>query len=245
VSRWDRIGSHVIHSRTAPGPANGSGPVLVLVHGLVISSLYMVPTAERLAPNFRLLAPDLPGFGLSSKPDRTFSIPDLADVLAQWLRALGLDRVVLIGNSLGCQIIADFATRHAGSIQATVLAGPTMDSRARTAPQQIGRWLVDWLQERPSLAAAHLRDYREAGLRRAWQTFRYALADPVERKLASLDGADAGAPRLTRPHRPTTLGPAGGGRDPRRALPRNSRRSARRQLHLRAGVRRDDPRVLG
>lgn len=61
-----------------------------------------------------------------------------------------------------------------------------MDRHARTAPQQVGRWPLDWTRERPSLAAAHARDYNEAGLGRAWKTFRYALEDPVEEKLSAL-----------------------------------------------------------
>lgn len=171
-------------SVTGPGPAHA--PSIVLVHGLVISSLYMVPTAVRLAPYFPVLAPDLPGFGLSEKPHAVLSIRGLADALAEWMDALGLARVVLVGNSLGCQVIADLALRHGDRVAAAVLAGPTMDPHARTAPRQIGRWLVDWTHEPPSLAAAHAVDYRRAGVRRAWRTFRHALADRVEEKLPAL-----------------------------------------------------------
>lgn len=185
-SRWDVVGEHVIHSRVSlPRPVH-AGPVLVLVHGLVISSLYMVPTARRLASLYPVLAPDLPGFGRSSKPAAALPIPQLAEALAAWLHTVGLESAVLVGNSLGCQIIADLATRHAGAIHAAVLAGPTMDRHARTAPRQIGRWLLDWTLERPSLAAAHARDYYQAGLRRAWATFRHALRDPIEQKLPAL-----------------------------------------------------------
>jgi 2-hydroxy-6-oxonona-2,4-dienedioate hydrolase len=183
-SRWVRVGEHRIHTRVSvPAAAHAGKPTLVLVHGLVISSLYMVPTAVRLAPFFRTLAPDLPGFGKSSKPREVLDIPALADALNDWMEAVGLETAVLVGNSLGCQISVDVAARYPSRVQAMVLAGPTMDPEARTAPQQIGRWLLDWLQERPSLAAAHARDYYEAGLRRAWRTFRHALNDPIEQKL--------------------------------------------------------------
>lgn len=175
-----------MHARASANAPSRNAPVLVLVHGLVISSLYMVPTAVRLASSFPVFAPDLPGFGKSSKPSTALTIAELADALAAWLRGLGLQQVVLIGNSLGCQIIIEFATRYSSHVQAAVLAGPTMDRHARTAPQQIGRWLLDWTRERASLAAAHARDYYEAGLRRAWKTFRYALEDPIEDKLSSL-----------------------------------------------------------
>jgi 2-hydroxy-6-oxonona-2,4-dienedioate hydrolase len=183
-SRWVPAGEHRLHTRVSePLPAHAGKPTLVLVHGLVISSLYMVPTAVRLAPFFRTLAPDLPGFGKSSKPRRVLDIPELADALADWMEAVGLDAAVLVGNSLGCQISVDLAARYPARVRAMVLAGPTMDPAARSAPRQIGRWLVDWLQERPSLAVAHARDYYEAGLRRAWRTFQHALDDPIEDKL--------------------------------------------------------------
>ena len=185
-SRWDRVGGHTLHSRVSVTPLLHAAPPIVLVHGLGISSLYMVPTAIRLAPLHCVLAPDLPGFGRSSRPDEVLSISALADALAAWMKVLDLQRVVLVGNSLGCQIIADFATRHGHHIHAAVLAGPTMDRHGRTAGQQLGRWLVDWTQEPPSLAAAHLRDYARAGLRRVWKTFRYALHDAVEEKFPAL-----------------------------------------------------------
>lgn len=185
-SRWDQTGSGLVHARVCTVAAPADAPAVVLVHGLVISSLYMIPTAVRLAPFFPVFAPDLPGFGLSEKPARTLRISELADDLAKWLEVLGLERAVLVGNSLGCQVISNLVSRHHTPILAAVLAGPTMDPHARTAPQQIGRWLADWTGERPSLAAAHARDYYQAGLRRAWKTFRHALQDRVEETLPHL-----------------------------------------------------------
>ena len=177
-----RAGPWTIHTRASVAPPAGA-PTVVLVHGLVISSLYMVPTARRLAPYYRVLAPDLPGFGHSSKPPYTLDVPGLADALDAWMDALSLEGAVLVGNSLGCQIIAELAARRPHRASRIVLAGPTMDARGRNAPTQIARWLVDWTGERPSLAAAHVRDYYKAGLGRALQTFRYALADRIEDKL--------------------------------------------------------------
>jgi 2-hydroxy-6-oxonona-2,4-dienedioate hydrolase len=184
--RWDDVDGTTIHSRVSSTVGKSDGPPIVLVHGLVISSLYMVPTARLLSPDFRVLAPDLPGFGESDKPRRALSIPELADKLGEWIRVLNLGRCVLVGNSFGCQIIAELATRQPEHIRAAVLAGPTMDARGRTAPQQIGRWLRDWRLEPLSLGAAHLKDYYEAGLPRAWRTFRYALDHRIEDKLEHL-----------------------------------------------------------
>jgi pimeloyl-ACP methyl ester carboxylesterase len=170
-------------ARVGCPPAQENGTVVVLVHGQIISSLYMVPTAERLASQFRVLAPDLPGFGNSDKPRRVLCVPELADALGAWMNAIGLPRAALVGNSLGCQIAVDLAVRRPELVQALVLAGPTIDRHARTASAQIFRWFRDWPGERPSLALAHLRDFAHAGLRRSLGTFRCTLADRIEDKL--------------------------------------------------------------
>jgi 2-hydroxy-6-oxonona-2,4-dienedioate hydrolase len=57
-----------MHARTSEDPAPEENPMVVLVHGLVVSSRYMVPAAELLAADYRVYAPDLPGFGSGCGP---------------------------------------------------------------------------------------------------------------------------------------------------------------------------------
>jgi 2-hydroxy-6-oxonona-2,4-dienedioate hydrolase len=182
-SHWTEVSGVRVFARVSSGLGSGRSDPIVLVHGQVISSRYMVPTAELLAPEFRVFAPDLPGFGLSGKPKRVLSVPELADALAGWMEANAFERASLVANSLGCQIVVDLAVRHPELAGALVLAGPTIDPRGRSAPVQIARWFMDWPGERPSLALAHLQDYARAGLRRTLHTFRHALADRIEDKL--------------------------------------------------------------
>src|SRR3546814_11433128 len=78
---------------------------VVLVHGLGMSSRYMAPPAQRLASDFRVFAPDLPGFGDSGKPAHILSVPELADALAEWMRVCGLSPAALVAHSFGCQIV--------------------------------------------------------------------------------------------------------------------------------------------
>jgi pimeloyl-ACP methyl ester carboxylesterase len=143
----------------------------------------MVPTAERLAPNRLVFAPDLPGFGRSEKPHRVLDVPGLSEVLSAWMGEVGLERATLVGNSFGCQIIADLAVRHPERIEQAVLLGPTMDPRGRTVLQQVGRFLLDMPREPLSFVPIELLDYLSAGMRRTWRTFRYALEDRIEHKL--------------------------------------------------------------
>jgi pimeloyl-ACP methyl ester carboxylesterase len=77
----------------------------------------------------------------------------------------------------------DLTVRRPELVQALVLAGPTIDRRARRASTQIVRWLRDWPGERLSLSLAHLRDFAHAGIKRSLGTFRCTLADRIEEKL--------------------------------------------------------------
>jgi len=71
-----------MYARTnAPG-AVPDALVIILVHGMVISSSYMVPTAERLGLLSRVYAVDLPGYGKSYKPWPILRLPQLADASA-------------------------------------------------------------------------------------------------------------------------------------------------------------------
>ena len=156
---------------------------VVLVHGLGLSSRYMLPTAEYLAPHFPVYVPDLPGFGDSEKPARTWDVPALAEALAAWIRAAGLGRVALLGNSFGCQIIADLAARHPELVERAVLQGPTTPPDERSWFWQFVRWRQNQPFNPDALSPITWGDYRKCGYRRLFQTFRYQLKDPIEQKL--------------------------------------------------------------
>jgi pimeloyl-ACP methyl ester carboxylesterase len=183
VSRWDTVDGMALHSRVSAGPAHPDAPPVVLVHGLAVSSRYMVPTARLLARDYQVYAPDLPGFGLSAKPRPALRLEALADVLARWMDVLGLKQAAFLGNSFGCQIIVSFALRHPERITAAVLQGPSVDRYRRTVWQQALGLLLDIRFEHPTQPLVLLRDYLRTGLRRLVQTARYALQDRVEDKL--------------------------------------------------------------
>lgn len=177
------MGGLRVHARASGGPPPEGCPAVILVHGLVVSSRYMVPTLKRLAPHHRVYAPDLPGFGKSDKPPHALNVTELSNSLSAWMREVGLERAALVGNSFGCQIIADLAVRHPERVERAVLQGPTMDPRARTVLRQVRRSLLDAPREPLSLLPIELLDYLSAGTGRAWRTFRYALEDQIEEKL--------------------------------------------------------------
>jgi len=156
---------------------------VVLVHGLGMSSRYMMPLARHLASEFRVYAPDLPGFGLSDKPAHALTVPELADALSAFLDAVEPRRAAFVGNSLGCEILVEFACRYPERVERLVLQGPTPDPEVRSVPAQITFFLVTSLFERWSLAWVALSDYLRSGLPGYVQTFRHMIAYRIKDKL--------------------------------------------------------------
>ena len=176
-------GGIAMHARVSrPAVAPDREPV-VLVHGLGLSGRYMLPLAARLATRYRVYLPDLPGFGDSEHPGHVLDVPGLADALVAWMSAAGLQRAALLGNSHGCQIIADLASRHPERVTRAILQGPT------TPPEERGwvRQFIRWQQNQPynplSMAPYTRGDYGKAGYYRVLRTFAYAIDDPIEKKL--------------------------------------------------------------
>jgi pimeloyl-ACP methyl ester carboxylesterase len=200
-SIWTSAGIHRIHARCAIKSAPLEAHPIVLVHGLGMSHRYMMPTLRALAPNAPVFAPDLPGFGLSDKPSEALDIKQLAGALALWLRINNLHSAALVGNSFGCQIIAELASQDYGvAPRALVLIAPTIDRRARTISRQVFRLVLDAPRERLSLLPLAIREYLfTVGFRRALATLRFAIADRIEDKLPRIACAYAGRARRARP----------------------------------------------
>ena len=81
--------------------AQNKGPVLVLLHGFCENHKLWNDFEHKLGQRYRVLSPDLPGFGESTALEEDFSIKDVAEVLWDWLDELALEEVVLVGHSLG------------------------------------------------------------------------------------------------------------------------------------------------
>jgi 2-hydroxy-6-oxonona-2,4-dienedioate hydrolase len=182
-SRWVNVGDELLHYRASVNPSNKHLSPLILVHGLGVSSRYLMPTARRLAPHRTVYAPDLPGVGRSRKPARPLNLTESAEVLARWMELLAIDSAVLLANSIGCQIIVELALLRPELVERLVLISPTVDRRARTAFRSFARLLLDIPHERPSLAFIALLDYLQAGLGRTALTFGYAIQDRIEDRL--------------------------------------------------------------
>jgi pimeloyl-ACP methyl ester carboxylesterase len=146
----------------------------------------MVPLAECLSADSEVHALDLPGFGRSSGPVVTPSIPELADYVAEWMAAAGVKKCHLFGNSLGSQIVADLAARRPDLLVSLTLTGPTIDPSAHSMPQQAAGILRDMFHEPPRLWVNHLVDDLRCGPIRWVTLLREMFVDHIEKKLPSI-----------------------------------------------------------
>jgi 2-hydroxy-6-oxonona-2,4-dienedioate hydrolase len=170
---------------TRIGGRPSDSPV-VLVHGFVLAGDYMMPAARILSAFSTTYVPDLPGYGLSGKPPQRLDLPFLGDCLAEWMERLKLCRAHFIGNSFGCQILVDFAARHARFVHRLVLQGPTVDPAARSLGKQLLRLARNSRIESPGLGRLMLRDYWRAGCRSIAAAVRMALRDCPEAMLPKI-----------------------------------------------------------
>ena len=90
----------------------GAGKPLLLIHGQFGDHLDWEPVLEPLSQHYRVIAPDLPGFGDSEKPDAAYDAAFFNRVLDQLLTTLGVEKVAVVGNSFGGQIAGLFALAY-------------------------------------------------------------------------------------------------------------------------------------
>lgn len=110
------IHGHLVSYRTA-----GTGPVLVLVHGITGRAEQWDAVIPHLAERFTVVAPDLLGHGRSAKPRGDYSLGAFASGIRDLLIALGHDRATVVGHSLGGGIAMQFAYQFPDRAERLVL----------------------------------------------------------------------------------------------------------------------------
>ncbi len=102
----------------------GEGPPLVLFHGLCDSHRTWRRVAPRLAKHFRVYMPDLPGHGLSGRPDAPYTLEWYARTMAAWLDEVGLERAHVLGHSFGGGVAQWMLLEHRARFDRLVLVAP-------------------------------------------------------------------------------------------------------------------------
>src|SRR5262245_33911709 len=116
----------------------GEGPVVVLLHGLFMDHRTWDAVAGDLSREFRVVAPDLPGFGTSEKPPANrfpYDVDSFAEVIADLYAGLELGRAAVVGHALGGAVAIALAARHPELVSRLVL----VDSICFEAPLDLRR----------------------------------------------------------------------------------------------------------
>lgn len=130
----------------------GAGPAVVLIHGLGANLTHFEHIAPPLVDaGFRVCGLDLPGFGLSGKPTRRYTIRWLAGAVTALLDHLGIAQATLAGHSLGGLVAADAALHERDRVERLVLISSAGLFQMPLPFQWVARTIM-----RPGLMAAAL-----------------------------------------------------------------------------------------
>ncbi|HUE95527.1 MAG TPA: alpha/beta hydrolase, partial [Longimicrobiaceae bacterium] len=173
-----RIGAHEVH-----GLEFGTGErVLVLLHGLSGSSRWWARNIPALSRKYRLIVPDLIGFGRSRGKAMLPTIHEAALLISAWIDTLDVERITLVGHSMGGQLAVHVAARDPERIERLVLvdaAGMPRDFSLVTVTRFAAEVAPIWRWGDPRFLPIIARDALTAGPRVLLRAIWHILRDDV------------------------------------------------------------------
>lgn len=113
AGQTDRVEHEVqyvtLHGKKRAYVMKGSGPAVLLLHGLACDHRTWEPVIDQLAEKYTVIAPDLLGHGLSDKPRADYTVGGYANGMRDLLTVLGIDKVSVVGHSFGGGVAMQFA----------------------------------------------------------------------------------------------------------------------------------------
>ena len=113
-----------IHGHRRAYVKAGQGPALLLLHGLGCDHTTWTPVIRTLAKRYTVIAPDLLGHGQSAKPRADYSVGGYANGMRDLLTVLNIDKVTVVGHSLGGGVAMQFAYQFPERTERMVLVAP-------------------------------------------------------------------------------------------------------------------------
>ena len=147
-----------LHGHRVIYHAAGSGPPIVLIHGMINSSRHWREVALQLAGRYTVIAPDLIGHGDSATPRGDYSLGAHAAVIRDLLVAIGIERATVVGHSLGGGVAMQFFWQFPERVERLALVssgglGPEVSPMLRGAALPGAGSLV-WAAAHPRVMAA-------------------------------------------------------------------------------------------
>ena len=185
-----------------------AGPPVLFIHGFTDTAASWLPVLPFLQRHYRLILPDLRGHGGSSRPETGYARADLAADLLALIDALGLDRVDLVGHSLGSLVAQTIATTWPERVRRVVLISSTATPEpgaesfdlagalARLADpiDPDGAFMLTWFDNPNPVEPAFLAAARQQAARMPSRLWRQILAEALD-----LNGLSAALPRRAAP----------------------------------------------
>jgi len=124
------IGDKIVHYEVL-----GRGKPIIFLHGWVGSWRYWIQAMQAASTSYRAYAFDLWGYGETAKDKLCYSLDEQADLVNQFMNAMGIGKVALVGHGLGALVALSFAARHAYVVDRMMMISmPTS-----------GEGLLDWV----------------------------------------------------------------------------------------------------
>lgn len=184
------VSAHGLTGRVhaSAGTPNGtSAPAYVLIHGIGVSSRYFARLHGILAQTATTYSLDLPGFAGTPKPGRQLSIADYADFILAVLTKLGVESCVLVGHSMGSQLVVEAAAKAPDLVARLVLMGPVTDVRRRNPLRQGWDLALDSvIAETPKANWLVASDYLRCGPRWYLTELPVMLKYPIEDRITAV-----------------------------------------------------------
>lgn len=100
----------------------GQGPTILILHGWGRGSDSYSDVIERIArAGYRVMVPDLPGFGKTDSPHEVWGVQEYSDCIVRFVHELGVQRFTLLGHSFGGQVALQFAVDHEDRLERLIL----------------------------------------------------------------------------------------------------------------------------
>lgn len=116
----------------------GEGKPLLILHGWGGSSNSWLEVQKILASKgYKVITPDLPGFGKTPSPRKAWEIGDYTDFFSQFIEKLGLEKIILLGHSFGGRISIRFTSLHPERLEFLILCGSAGVKLPATLTQKI------------------------------------------------------------------------------------------------------------
>ena len=159
----------------------------ILVHGIGVASRYFGPLAAQLGRTGSVVAVELPGMGDAPEPRDAVAMERYGALLAAWAQAEGIHGAIVIGHSMGTQVVTEFALQSPEAVGRVVLIGAVTDPRERSVLRQSLRLAQDSLRERVDVNWIIASDYVKCGPRFMLKQAPVMVDYPMLERVAGLE----------------------------------------------------------